>query len=275
MFKKNIHLKHKTQKKSYIVIFDSGFGGLSIYKTIKKKYPYINYIYIFDNKNFPYGEKQDQFILAQILKIITAIKKKIKIKMVILACNTVTITSLITLKNYFRFPIIGISPDFIKAINTTKNKVIGLLGTKITINHYHVKYFIKLLSPKYTIKPFYNNKLVKIAENKLITKSLSIKKLKTILQPLLLLPNIPDTIILGCTHFSFLKKEIKKIFFNKINIIDSNISIPKHISKTLMNNSNNFYNRNIAMFSQQIINSHTILTLLKKYDFKKFQKLIL
>ncbi|AAO27207.1 glutamate racemase [Buchnera aphidicola str. Bp (Baizongia pistaciae)] len=258
--------------KNYIIIFDSSLGGLSIYKQIKKKFPYMNYIYVCDNKNFPYGEKDEIFILKRSIKIISTITKKITTILVILACNTITVTSLTTLKNFFNFPIIGVIPNLNKARKITKNNIIGLLGTKITIHHYYIQNHISLFVPKYKIKLLANNTLVKIAEQKIKNQLISTKNIKFILEPLLKKHNMPDTLILGCTHFSFLKEEIKKIFPKKIQIIDSKVHIPKNISTILARNLKTT-NNNIAFFSKKIITTKTIHYLLKKYNFKKIKEL--
>jgi len=93
--------------------------------------------------------------------------KKNTIMMIILACNTITVTSLITLKNYFNLPIIGIIPDINKATKITQNNIIGLLGTQITINHYCVNNLIASCSSKYNIQVLNSNQLVKISEKKI------------------------------------------------------------------------------------------------------------
>ncbi|XBC38157.1 MAG: glutamate racemase [Buchnera aphidicola (Floraphis choui)] len=254
-----------------ILIFDSGLGGLSIYKKIKNYFPYANYIYAFDNEKFPYGNKKESFIITRCLKIIYSISNIINITIAIVACNTASITSLPTLQHYFNFPIIGIIPNIKKAVKITKNNIIGLLATKTTINNYNIQRTISSLSPNFIIKTLHNENLVKIAEKKLKYNFTELKLINNILKPWYLTKNKPDTIILGCTHFYFLKNEIRHLFSKNINIIDSNINISKKIWSILKNNI--VRNENIAFFSKSIKNDISLLSLFNKYKFLKFSKL--
>ncbi|XBC43292.1 MAG: glutamate racemase [Buchnera aphidicola (Meitanaphis flavogallis)] len=257
--------------KCNVLIFDSGLGGLSIYQKIKNCFPNVNYIYACDNNAFPYGEKKELFIIKRCSKIINIISKNIDITAVILACNTASITSLLTLKNNFHFPIIGIIPNIEKSVKVTKNKIIGLLATKTTIRHCNIQNKILSYYPSITIKTLYNKELVVMAEKKLKYNFLEIKNIKNILQPWLITPQIPDTIILGCTHFHFLKNEIKSLFFKNVKVIDSNIVIPPKLYKILKNSM--ITNKNIAFFSKNIKNDIHLLQLFNKYNFATFKKL--
>ncbi|XBC41752.1 MAG: glutamate racemase [Buchnera aphidicola (Kaburagia rhusicola rhusicola)] len=261
----------KKSMKCNVLIFDSGLGGLSIYKKIKHRFPNVNYVYACDNNEFPYGEKKELFIIKRCFKIISIISNNVNITAVILACNTASITSLLTLQNHFPFPIIGIIPDIEKSVKVTKNKIIGLLATKTTIHHCNIQNKILSFYPNITIKTLHNPELVVMAEKKLKYNFLEIKNIKNILKPWLISPQIPDTIILGCTHFYFLKHEIKSLFLKKTKVIDSNIVIPKKLCKILKNSI--ITNKNIAFFSKDIKNNIRLLRLFNKYNFTKFKKL--
>ncbi|WP_261979168.1 glutamate racemase [Buchnera aphidicola] len=267
----NSQINFKENQIYNIVIFDSGLGGLSIYKKIEKKIPNVNYIYAFDNEAFPYGEKKETFIIERCLKMINAISKKINITIILIACNTASVTSLLTLKKFFKFPIIGIVPDIKKATKKTKNKIIGLLATKTTINNNYVQNLILSFFPKIIIKTLCNKKLVILAEKKLKYNFTDTKVINNILKPWYNKPNVPDTIILGCTHFYFLKKEIKKVLPKAINIIDSNIIIPQKLYDVLKNNT--IKKENIIFSSKSIKQDKRLLDLFNRYKFLTFKKI--
>ncbi|CAL4325911.1 glutamate racemase [Buchnera aphidicola] len=253
-----------------MLIIDSGIGGLSVLNNIKKELPNIHYIYMLDNEAFPYGKKRDNFIIKRMIKIINIIKKNYPIKIVILGCNTASTISLSILRKFFNIPIIGVLPTLNTAIKTTKNKIIGLIATEGTINSTYIKKMIYQSSFRYNIKIIATNELAKIAEKKIRKLSISNAKLKKIFNPWILLPIPPDTIILGCTHFSFLKIEIKKNFYNQINFIDPGEIITNELKKTFCSEK---IKKNILLCSKYNKKIKQLLFFLKKYEFKKIQEI--
>ncbi|QCI17927.1 glutamate racemase [Buchnera aphidicola (Acyrthosiphon lactucae)] len=254
-----------------MLIFDSGVGGLSVLKTIKRILPKIHYIYILDNEAFPYGNKTEIFIIKRSIKIINTIKKIYPISIVVIACNTVSTVALSVLRNIFNFPIIGIFPSIKSAKKITKNKIIGLIATKATINSFYTKKIICKNSSSNTLKIIGTNKLALIAEKKIRGYSVSRIQLKNIFKPWIKLPIYPDTIILGCTHFSLLEEEIKNILCirSPINFIDSIEIVASQIE--------NYFNqlkmeqkikKNIFLYSKKSDSLKSLLFFLKEYKFK-------
>lgn len=115
-----------------IGIYDSGIGGLSIYKAIKKKLPYEDFIYIADKKFFPYGKQTDKTIQRRGNKIVSWFENQ-KVSLIVVACNTATVSSLSYLrKKHPDTPIVGTVPVIKKCSETTKNGIIGILCTPKT-----------------------------------------------------------------------------------------------------------------------------------------------
>lgn len=253
-----------------MLIIDSGIGGLSILNSIRNNFPNIHYIYMMDNEAFPYGEKKEKFILERIIKIINTIKKFYPIGIVIIACNTASTVSLHILKKKFNIPIIGVLPILQPAIKTTKNNIIGLIATKATINSFYIKKIINKHSFQSNIKIIDTNELAKIAEKKFRKLSIDNKKLKKIFQSWTILSPKPDTIILGCTHFSFLKKEIQKIFCNPIKFIDAGENIFNNIKKYYYQEK---IKKNIFLCSKYNQKVKELLFFLTKYNFKKIKEI--
>ncbi|WP_425619642.1 glutamate racemase [Buchnera aphidicola] len=255
-----------------MLIFDSGIGGLSILKTIKMIFPNIHYIYILDNEVFPYGNKTEHFIIHRIITIIKKIKKIYPINIVLIACNTVSTVALSFLKKTFNFPIIGIFPDINAAEKITKNHIIGLIATKKTIQSSYTQKLVYEKSFNNAIKIISTNQLALIAEKKIRKIAFSKLDLKKILTPWINLSIKPDTIILGCTHFTFLKKEIKESLHlsSSINFIDSRqkmlFALQNYLHK-LKNHQN--IQQNIFLYSKNDQYLKQLLFFLKKYQFNK------
>ncbi len=214
-------------KKKTVIFLDSGVGGLSILKSIYKYLKNIKIIYFMDDLKFPYGNKNYLYITKRIHKIIKYLNKIYHIYTLILACNTATIISINYLKKKFKFPIIGTFPSIKKSIHKTKKKIILLIGTYLTINSWYIKNLIKNNSPKnIKIIKKYSSELVYLAELKIKKNKINLNKIKNIFKKEKKIKNL-DTIIIGCTHYNFLTKEIKKVFHKKIYLIKNLIKIKK------------------------------------------------
>lgn len=212
-----------------ILLLDSGMGGLSIYTTIQKLLPYVHYIYFFDNQAFPYGERSETFIIKRVISIINTIKCIHHINLIIIACNTASVVSLKILKNYFfPCPIVGVIPAINLASKYTRNRVIGVLATHRTIKHRYILNLKKRFSYRNKIMLLGTSTLVNIAESKIYGKKIQTSILYQILHPWLKAEKFPDTIVLGCTHFSLLKKELTQVLPKNIYLIDPTYSVAKH-----------------------------------------------
>jgi glutamate racemase len=215
-----------------IGIFDSGVGGLSIWKEIQKILPKESTVYLADSRNAPYGEKdKDQIIELSIRNTEHLLKKQCKI--VVVACNTATTNAIALLRNNYTLPFIGIEPATKPAAINTKTGKIGILATKGTL----VSELFSNTSEKYrgnvTIIETIGEGLVPIIESGDLNAS----------KPLIekyLMPMIQegvDNIVLGCTHYPFLIPLIREIIPPGINIIDSGNAVAEQTKNVLKNNN--------------------------------------
>lgn len=221
------------KKSPTVLVFDSGIGGLSIYNEIHNKIPHLHYIYTFDNEMFPYGDKSSEFLIKRVSQIIDKIIKTYSIDLVVIACNTASTICLPSLRSKFSFPIVGVVPAIKPASKITKNKCIGLLATKATIQRAYTSNLIQEFAPDCDVKLLGLSELAHIAENKLQGITVDMQQLEKLLQPWLNLSTVPDTIVLGCTHYPFIKDELR-ILFPNTTFIDSGYAIASRVN-TLLN----------------------------------------
>ena len=185
-----------------IGVFDSGIGGLTVLKEIRKVLPNEKIYYFGDTARVPYGEKTKELIIRYSKEIVEFLLEK-DVSAIVVACNTATALALKELKEIFKIPIIGVIEAGARtAINTTKNGKIGVIGTKATINSEKYTEEIKLFNAE-AEEGILNGKLV----NQIIKTYLDDFNEKI------------DTLILGCTHYPLLKEAISKIYPN-IKIVD-------------------------------------------------------
>lgn len=274
----------KNYKQPIILILDSGVGGLFVYNIIRKMFPNAYYLYFFDNKCFPYGELSESFIIQRVIFIIETIFKQYQCNCVIVACNTISVVSLKILKKKFRFPVIGVIPEIKLATKYTKNGVIAVLATHRTISNNYTLELIKCIAYQYTVILLGTSELVKLAESKMYGKLILKSDLKKIFTPWLNLKKFPDTLVLGCTHFSLLKKELIEILPVTSYLVDSEMychnCIRPYLSKYFQINnmlyngeSNNYNVAYCTMDTPDIMYLRTIL--LQKYNFFALETLLI
>ena len=263
------------KKSPTVLVFDSGIGGLSIYNEIHNKIPHLHYIYAFDNEMFPYGDKSSEFLIKRVSQIIDTIIKTYSIDLVVIACNTASTICLPSLRSKFSFPIVGVVPAIKPASKVTKNKCIGLLATKATIQRAYTSNLIQEFAPDCDVKLLGLSELAHIAENKLQGIAVDMQQLETLLQPWLELSVIPDTIVLGCTHYPFIEEELK-ILFPHTTFIDSGNAIAARVTSLLnerfdLNNLEQSSSKDNIVLSTQC-NQHVekLMKKLSEYNLDKY-----
>ncbi|MFH1613141.1 MAG: glutamate racemase [bacterium] len=217
--------------KKGIGIFDSGLGGLTVVKEVIKQLPAEDIYYLGDTAHVPYGTKSEEsvkkFTLAN-LKFLT----QYPLKLIIIACNTASAIALNEIKQNFNIPIIGvINPSVEKAIISTKNKKIGVIGTSQTIRS--KIYQKEILSFSKEIKVFEKScpLFVPLVEEGWLEQKITFLIIRKYLASLKR-KNI-DTLILGCTHYPLLKNIIQKVMGEKVTLVDSAIFVAQKAKKNL------------------------------------------
>ncbi|QJC33407.1 glutamate racemase [Enterobacteriaceae endosymbiont of Donacia clavipes] len=256
-----------------IFIFDSGLGGISIFNYIKNFFLNINFIYLLDNKYFPYGNKSKKFIFKRLFKILKKISNNYNISLAIIACNTASVSSLPKIRKYFNFPIIGATPVINLAIKKTKNNIIGFLATETTLKNSKIKKKIDSLNNKFIIKTISSQELVYLAEKKLLGHKIILDEIKKIF--ISWYNHIyPDTIILGCTHFSLILNELKLILPKNIIFLDSKKKIFLKLKKLINYNKLILYTKkNFFFYTQENENIKKIKIYFLNQNFKYIYKL--
>ncbi len=218
-----------------IGFFDSGFGGISILKESLKINEDVNYLYLADNLNVPYGEK-DKEVLKEIIDNNIQLLIKNNCDIIVIACNTATSISIKDLRLKYDIPIIGTEPaikpaiEYYNNMNDRKNKKILLTATKLTLKEKKLADLISSFD-NFNIVKQELSKLVVLAESGNYTKQDVYDYLSEVID------NKEEycSIVLGCTHFPLFKEEILEFFGNDIKIFDSSFGVCKNIQKTILN----------------------------------------
>ncbi|MDD4639501.1 MAG: glutamate racemase, partial [Bacteroidales bacterium] len=124
-------MKEKKSERSVIGIFDSGVGGLSVWRELFKELPFSDFIYLSDNAFCPYGSRKQQEIVDRVIKAVDFLIKK-DVSVIVIACNTATAAAIETLRKNYTIPFIGMEPAVKPAAIHSATGVIGVLATQAT-----------------------------------------------------------------------------------------------------------------------------------------------
>lgn len=217
---------------SPIGVFDSGLGGLSTVRALKKLLPHEDIVYFGDTGRVPYGTRSNETIetySAQDIKFL----QTFGCKMIVVACGTVSTVSA-SLIEQLKEPATGIAKPSAKAAAlATKNGKIGIMGTSATINSGAFDREIHRYNPDFTITSVPCPLLVSLVEANWIDVEDEVTNaaVKRYLQPILAAD--ADTIILGCTHFPLLAPIVQKIAGEHVTLIDSGLEEARHVRAVL------------------------------------------
>ncbi|HEV8601719.1 MAG TPA: glutamate racemase [Patescibacteria group bacterium] len=218
-----------------IGIFDSGLGGLLILRSIIKKLPQYDYVYLGDTKRIPYGSRTQNTIHSFTRQAVAYLLKN-NCQLVVLACNTASSSALRKIqreylpKNYPNRRVLGIIiPTAEQTIHDSKIRKIGILATSSTVDSKSFLREFKKLNPALQVYQSPAPRLVPLLEAGKTAQA--VRLAKKYLKPLL--KKQVDAIVLGCTHYSLLADEIQKIAGRKIKIVDQTDFIARKLAEYL------------------------------------------
>lgn len=212
-----------------ILVFDSGMGGLTIYREIRRVLPAHNYFYCFDNAHFPYGELTENALIDACSRFIRTMVARYQIDLVVIACNSASTIALPTLRSSLAIPVVGVVPAIKPAAAMTKNGCIGLLATPGTVKRAYTHELIKQFAPGKRVLLKGTTELVVEAEAKLSGCPVDMALLQQVLVDWQSGPHQPDTLVLGCTHFPLLNEEIKRLMPH-CQLVDSGSAVAKRVA---------------------------------------------
>ena len=225
------------KNKKFIGVFDSGFGGINILRSIVKKLPNYNYLYLGDTARTPYGTRSKEIVYEFSRQAVDFMFAN-NCELIIFACNTASSDAIRKIqheylpKHYPDKKVLGVLiPASEEAIIKTKNQKIGVIATENTVQSGAFIREIKKLNSKVKIFQKPCPLLVPVVES----GEQNLKSTKIILKQYLypLKKKKIDTLILGCTHYGILENQIKKIIGSNIAVISESKIIPKKLKNYL------------------------------------------
>lgn len=216
-----------------IGVFDSGVGGLSVLRAIRDALPAENLVYVADSGHAPYGDKSEAHITQRTLTIGNWLASS-GVKAITVACNTATVVAIRHLREQTHIPVVAIEPAIKPATNTTRSGIVGVLATTQTLQSESVA---RLCQEHGTDKrillqacPGWVEAVEQADLHSPDTESL----LRQFLEPLM--EQGVDTLVLGCTHYPFLRDSLQRIVGNDVTLVDPAVAVATELFRRLGDN---------------------------------------
>lgn len=193
-------------------VFDSGIGGLSVAKAIERAIEGVEVVFRNDKANLPYGNKDPQKLIELALPILTQMEKE-GCEIIVIACNTISTTIMYDIRSKLQTKLITVEPMIEKATELTKTKTITVCATPNTLASQRYQTLLKEHAQHITvIEPDCSDWAYLIEEN-----TISEQLIREDIEPSL--QKGSDVVVLGCTHYHWIEKEIKEIAGNRATVL--------------------------------------------------------
>jgi glutamate racemase len=220
-------------RESPIGVFDSGVGGLSVLREIRRALPDEDLIYVADSKYAPYGEQSESTIEQRSIAIAEFLVGE-SAKAIVVACNTATGVAIETLRSRFAVPVVGIEPAVKPAALKTKSGVIGVLATRQTLASAKFARLIAAYGAEVEVISQPCPGLVEQVEQGDLSSHTTRTLVEACVVPLL--TKGADTLVLGCTHYPFLIPVIRDIAGPAVAILDPSVAVAIELRRRLQTN---------------------------------------
>lgn len=210
-----------------IGIFDSGFGGLTVAKELMKRLPNESLIYFGDNGRAPYGNKSVETLQKYTFQDVRFLIER-DVKLLVIACNTASASSLDAIVNHFDIPVIEVIESGCKAsLGILHGDKIGVIGTKATIESGVYKKKLESHNPRVTVYQKACPLFVPLVEEGWWDNPITLAVTKEYLMEFK--EYELDALLLGCTHYPLLKKVISHVVGNQVQLISSDYEVAKSV----------------------------------------------
>ena len=201
--------------------YDSGIGGLPYLDWLGKHTTGLSFRYLAESRYFPFGTKTEREIKSIVIESIGRFIDHEKPDLIVIACNTASVTALNALRQTYSIPFVGVVPAIKPAVSISRKKSIGLFATNKTVSQLYTQNLIDTFASGCTVSKFAMPEIVAFVENNIF--SATEDKVREIITPAadFFRTSGVDTVILGCTHFVYLEETFKKVLGEGISVIDS------------------------------------------------------
>lgn len=219
--------------KNMIGVFDSGVGGLSVWRELVRLMPDEEYIYYADSTNCPYGPKDHEYVKSRSAEIVEMLLSK-GCNLIVVACNTATAAAISYLRERYKVPFVGMEPAIKPAVLNSKSGVVGVLATSGTFKgRLYLDTLAKFAGDVKVIERV-GEGLVELVESGNTEGAEAECLIRKYVEPML--AEGADHIVLGCTHYPFLENVIKKVVGSRAVIVNPAPAVAQQVKRLLPDN---------------------------------------
>ncbi|MBP3401233.1 MAG: glutamate racemase [Selenomonadales bacterium] len=200
-----------------IGVFDSGVGGLTVVKELRRQMPQEDILYLGDTARMPYGCKTIPEIIEFMHEILTFMQKR-GVKIAVFACNTMTAHGYHLAVGKYPFPLVGMDKGIAEALSRSTAKKVGVMATRATIASGSHEAALKALSCEAEIYPTPCPRFVPLIEDGHIDDELVEEAVREVALPMQ--EAGVDALVLGCTHYPYIAGAIRRVLGDKVALVD-------------------------------------------------------
>jgi len=217
-----------------IGFLDSGVGGLPYLATARRALPGARFVHVADRANFPYGEKAEQDIIAASLGVAERLIRAVSPRLIVVACNTISVVGLSALRSRFPVPFVGVVPAVKPAAALSPHRRVGVLATRQTVEGAYLKGLIESYAAGCAVTSLPSADLVAFVERDLATASVEEKAARVRREVERFREARIDSLVLACTHYLHLEAEFKsQLEAEGIALVDSREGVVRQICRLL------------------------------------------
>src|SRR5580698_3014223 len=195
-----------------ILLFDSGLGGLTVYREVVAARPHVDFLYVADDAGFPYGGLQEPALVSRVVTLMGELIETHRPDLVVIACNTASTIVLPDLRKQFSVPFVGTVPAIKPACAASVTKRVSVLGTEATVAREYTRALIRDYAGDCRVKLVGSKKLAGYAEDDLAGAKVSDDAINEEISPVFVEDGArTDTVVLACTHYPLLLDRLKKL----------------------------------------------------------------
>ena len=213
-----------------IGVFDSGVGGLTVLRAIRSQLPAHKLLYVADTQHMPYGERDTHYITERCIAVSQYLHQQ-DVSAIVVACNTASVVAIKTLREHFDVPIVGIEPAIKPAAKVTRSGVVGVLATSATLQSPGVQRLCELYGKNVEIILTPCPGLVERIEQGQLDDQGTRDMLVGFLNPMI--EAGADTVVLGCTHYPFVRDAIQDIVGNTVTVVEPGAAVARQLCRRL------------------------------------------
>ena len=222
-----------------ILVFDSGVGGLTVFREVKKARPDARFVYLADDAGFPYGNQTEDKLIVRIAEVIGGAIEQHAPDLIVIACNTASVIALADLRARYHVPFVGTVPAIKPACAQSQSKRVAVLGTLATVSREYTRALIREFASGCKVALVGSPRLATYAEAELAGTPVTDAEIAAEILPCFLDEegDRTDTVVLACTHYPLLLARFRRVAPWPVEWLDPAPAIARRVADLLRSRS--------------------------------------